>query len=172
LLKKETRILGLSATPPLKGGTFVVGVVFRGSSWLDGILTCNLRPKSDHKMLSLSRAIAESRQYSQLHAVIISSDQTVLQLDFQIAELARRLKLPVILLLKRARGNKSGQPVGVEQYYLDINGERLHVSAKGISFKKIQELFTVGCVPDSCIPEAVRVADLITKQGLCLLKSQ
>jgi len=123
-------------------------------------------------MLSLSRAIVESRQYSQLHAVIISSDQTVLQLDFQIAELARRLKLPVILLLKRARGKQTGQPVGVEQYDLDINGERLHVSAKGISFKKIQELFTVGCVPDSCIPEAVRVADLITKQGLCLLKSQ
>jgi hypothetical protein len=111
-----------------------------------------------------------SRQYSQLHAVIISSDQTILQRDSQIAELARRLKLPVILLLKRARGKKTGQMLGVKQYELDINGERLHVSAKGIRFKKIQELFTVGCTPESCIPEAVRVADLITKQGLCSLE--
>jgi endonuclease V-like protein UPF0215 family len=163
LLKKETRILGLSATPRLKGGTFVVGVIFRGSSWLDGILTCTLRPRRSHEMLKLSRAIMRSRQYSQLHAVIISSNQTVLQRDNHIAELARRIKLPVILLLKRARRKKTGQRLGVKQYDLDINGERLHVSAKGIGFKNIQELFTVGCTPDSCIPEAVRVADLISK---------
>ena len=43
---------------------------------------------------------------------------------------------------------------------------------KGIHFKEIQELFTVGCAPNSCVPEAVRVADLITKRGLCLLESQ
>jgi endonuclease V-like protein UPF0215 family len=60
----------------------------------------------------------------------------------------------------------------VEQYELDINGKRLYASAKGISSKKIQELFTVGCTPDSGIPEAVRVADLIRKQGLCLLESR
>ena len=172
MLKKETRILGLSATLRLKGGTFVVGVIFRGSSWLDGILTCNLRPKSDHKMLRLSRAIMRSRQYSQLHAVIISSDQTILQRDGQIAELARRIKLPVILLLKRARRKKTSQPLGVEQYEFDIKGKRLHASAKGMRFKEIQELFTVGCAPDSCVPEAVRVADLIAKRGLCLLESQ
>jgi len=172
LLKKETRILGLSATRRLKGGTFVVGVIFRGSSWLDGILTCNLRPKRSHEMLKLSRAIMRSRQYSQLHAVIISQNQDVLQRDSHIAELARRLKLPVILLLKRARVKKTSQPLGVEQYELDINGERLHASAKGMRFKEIQELFTVGCAPDFCVPEAVRVADLIAKRGLCLLESQ
>jgi len=171
-LKKETRILGLSATPRLKDRTFVVGVIFRGSSWLDGILTCNLKAKSDHKMLRLSRAIMKSRQYSQLHAVIISSDQTILQRDSHIAELARRLKLPVILLLKRARRKKTSQPLGVEQYEFDIKGKRLHASAKGMRFNESQELFTVGCAPDSSVPEAVRVADLIAKRGLCLLESE
>jgi endonuclease V-like protein UPF0215 family len=170
LLKKESRILGLSATPRRKDGTIVVGVIFRGSSWLDGILTCNLRSRNDHKMLRLSRAILRSRQYSQLHAVIISSNQTILQRDSDIAELARRLKLPVILLLKRARRKKPSQPLGVEQHELDIKGDRLHASAKGIPFKEIQELITVGCTPDSCLPEAVRVADLIAKRGLCLLE--
>jgi endonuclease V-like protein UPF0215 family len=52
----------------------------------------------------------------------------------------------------------------VKKYALDINGERFHVCAKGISLKKIQELFTVGCAPGSYVPEAVRVADLMTKQ--------
>jgi len=60
----------------------------------------------------------------------------------------------------------------VEQYEFDIKGKRLHASAKGMRFKEIQELFTVGCAPDSCVPEAVRVADLIAKRGLCLLESQ
>jgi endonuclease V-like protein UPF0215 family len=113
-----------------------------------------------------------SRQYSQLHAVIISKNQTVLQRDNHIAELAHRLKLPVILVLKRARAKKTSQRHGVEQYKLEINGERLHVSAKGISFKEMQELFTLGCAPDSYVPEAVRVVDLVTKQGFCLLESQ
>jgi len=169
LLKKETRILGLSATTDVKSGILVVGAIFRGSSWLDGILTCAFRSKTDLKMLKLSRAIMRSRQYSQLHAVIISKNQTVLQQDNHIAELARRLKLPVILILKLPK--KTNQAPGVERYELDINGERLHVSTKGMSFKEVQELFTVGCVPNSYIPEAVRIADLITKQGLCLLES-
>ncbi len=164
MLKKETRILGLSATPRLKDGTFFVGVIFRGSFWLDGILTCTVRPKRGLETLRLSRAIMKSRQYSQLHAIIISKDQNVLRRDNHITELAHRLKLPVILLLKRASVKKRIQPPGVKQYDLDINGERLHVSAKGISFTKLQELFTVGCAPDSYIPEAVRVADLMTKQ--------
>jgi cyanophycinase-like exopeptidase len=125
-----------------------------------------------HEMLKLSRAIMRSRQYSQLHAVIISKNQNALRRDDHIAELAGRLKLPVILLLKRARAKKTSQPHGVEQYELEINGEQLHVSAKGISFKEMQELFTVGCAPGSYVPEAVRVVDLITKQGLCLLESQ
>lgn len=105
-----------------------------------------------------------SRQYSQLHAVIISRDQNVLRRDNQIIDLAHRLKLPVVLLLKRASVKKRIQPLGVKQYDLDINGERLHVSAKAINFKKIKALFTVGCAPHSCVPEAVRVADLMTKQ--------
>jgi endonuclease V-like protein UPF0215 family len=168
LLKKETRILGLSATPRLKGGPIVVGAIFRGSSWLDGILTCTLRPERGRETLTLSRAIMRSRQYPQLHAVIISSDQSVLR-ENHITELTRRLKLPVILLLKRASVKKRIHPLGGKQYDLNINGERLHVSAKGISCQKIQELFNVGCAPDSHVPEAVRVADLITKQALRLL---
>jgi len=121
-------------------------------------------------MLKLSRAILKSRQYSQLHAVIISSSQRVLEQNDHITELACRLKLPVMLLVKGPK--KTSQSFGVEQYKLDINGERLHVSAKGISFKEAQELITLGCAPDSRVPEAVRVADLITKQRLCLLESQ
>jgi hypothetical protein len=114
-------------------------------------------------MLKLSRAIMRSRQYSQLQAVIISKDQNILRRDDHITVLARRLKLPVIML-KGASVKKRIRPMGVKRYDLDINGERLHVSATGISFKKIQELFTVGCAPDSYVPEAVRVADLMTKQ--------
>ena len=164
MLKKETRILGISTTLPLKAGIVIVGTIFRGSSWLDGILTCTLGLKNDHRMLQLSGEIISSRQYSQLHAVIISKNQTVLQRDNQIAELARRLKLPVIILLERASVEMRNHSRGVNEYYLDINGEQLRLFAKGVGIKEIRELFTVCCVQNSCVPEAVRVADLITKQ--------
>ena len=49
-------------------------------------------------------------------------------------------------------------------YDLELNGERLYILAKGISREKTQEVFTIGSTPRSSIPEAARVADLITEQ--------
>ena len=127
------------------------------------MLVCIVKDQAGREMLGLSRAIMKSRQYSQLHAVIISKNQNRFQ-DRDIAELARRLRLPVILLLKRAPPKKRGQPKEVKVYDLKVNDERLQVCAKGISLERTQELFTVGCGPDSHVPDAVRIADLMTKQ--------
>lgn len=126
------------------------------------MLVCTVKDQAGREMLRLSRAIMKSRQYFQLHAVIISKNQNRFQ-DRDIAELARRLRLPVILLLKRTP-KKRGQPKEVKEYDLKVNDERLQVCAKGISLERTQELFTVGCAPDSHVPDAVRIADLITKQ--------
>ena len=159
MLKKEARILGLSATTRRGRTTFVVGAVFRGRFWLDGLLTCSLESgRSDH-ISKLSRAIKKSRQYSQLHAVILSRERLIPGRDIDIANLARKLRLPVILVIKkRSRRIKKGS------YDLVINGKNVSVLACGISPGRVEEIFTVACAGDYPIPEATRVTDLIAEQ--------
>ncbi len=117
----------------------------------------------------LSRAIMKSRQYSQLHAVILSRESIVPGRD--IADLASKLRLPVISVIKKRqrRIKKDRKSLRANHYNLVINGKRVSVLACGISPAGVQEIFTVACTRHYRIPEATRVADLIAEQGLCLL---
>ncbi|MGD0176208.1 MAG: DUF99 family protein [Candidatus Bathyarchaeia archaeon] len=165
MLKKEARILGISTTAHRNGTALVVGAVFRGRSWLDGVLTCWIESETARPLSKISRTIMSSRQYSQLHAVILAKEQIVSDLEINITELARRVKLPVISIIKKRAATKgSKKPFRTNHYELEVNGERLQVLAKGISREKTQELFALTSTPKSSIPEAARVADLIAEQ--------
>lgn len=166
MLKKQARILGLSATAKRKGATLVVGVVFRGSCWLDGILTCSLESDKRDHVSQISKAIMKSRQYSQLHAVILSQKKIAPGWDIDITDLAQRIKLPVISLVKKNRtGMKNRKKLlGANYYHLVINKKPVFVLAKGLGLEMTQELLTIACTSGSSIPEAVRVANLIAEQ--------
>ena len=171
MLKKEIRILGLSISRELKGRRIVVGVVFRGKSWLDGVFTCSLDTGRGDSISRISKAVTKSRQYSQLHAVIISTKRNVLQAGIDLAELARKIKLPVISITQKHRASKrkGNDGTGVKHYELIVNHKQVSVLAKGITAEKAQEVFAIASGPHSQIPEAARVANLITDQGFCLV---
>ena len=97
--------------------------------------------------------------------MILAKEQIVSDLEINITELARRVKLPVISIIKKRAATKgSKKPLETNHYELEVNGERLQVLAKGISREKTQELFALTSTPKSSIPEAARVADLIAEQ--------
>ena len=165
MIKKEARILGLSATANRNGTVFVVGVVFRGSRWLDGVLACSIESETTNALSKITRTIMKSRQYSQLHAVILSKEQIVSDLNINIAKLARRVKLPIISIIKkRAAMERGKKSLEANHYELEVNGERLHILANGINREKIQELFALSSAPKSSVPEAARVANLMAEQ--------
>lgn len=168
MLKKEVRILGLSATPGKKKQTLVIGVVFRGNLWLDGMVTCLLELNKHDHFSGISRVIMQSKQYSQLRAVILSREQLIPGEKIQITDLARRIKLPVICLIREPRGRATitrGKGLSnAKRYDFVVNGQRVHVLAAGLSHEAAQEIFSVACTRNRKIPEAVRVADLIAKQ--------
>jgi endonuclease V-like protein UPF0215 family len=164
LLKKESRILGLSTTDTRHGRMFVVGVVFRGRFWLDGIVACWITPKTVSQISKISRTIIASRQYSQLHAVILSKKSPLSEEESEIAELASRVKLPVVSIVKRWTAKNETKRFRVNHYVLNVGGEAVHALAKGISREKTQELFDFSSAPNFSAPEPVRVADLIAEQ--------
>jgi endonuclease V-like protein UPF0215 family len=115
----------------------------------------------------------KSRQYSQLRAVILAREQIVTGRNIDITDLARRLKLPVIAIIRKSRAAmKGGKAVKANRYDLIIGDKRLSVSASGISHETAQEIFTVACAPGCPIPEAARVSDLIAEQVTLKWNSQ
>ena len=157
--------MGLSAHR--KGRTIlVVGVVFRGSLWLDGVISCLLEINGTNQNSTLSGAIKRSKQYSQLHAIILRQ-QLVLGWKLNLTDLAGRVKLPLIATTNRGISKPpekvKGAP-GMQRYDIVINGRRLSVLAVGIGRADAEQLFNIGCTPTSWIPEAVRVANLLVQQ--------
>jgi endonuclease V-like protein UPF0215 family len=165
LIKREARILGLSTRR--KGrNILVVGVVFRGSLWLDGVISCSLGINGTSQNIALSEAIKGSKQYSQLHAIIVKKE-LVLGLKASLTDLARRVNLPVIAIMNR-RDSKAPRhemgPRGQQRYDIMVNGHHVSVLAVQISRKGVEQVFNVGCIPTNWMPEAVRVADLLVQQ--------
>ena len=172
MLKRETRTLGLSDTT-IRDRTIVIGVVFRGSLWLDGVVTANLNTASHDYDREISRAIKSSKQHPQLYAIIISHHLS-LNRKISTRDLAKRLTLPVIAIAGSAGGSRTGPPLRAPKTFgIVVDGKHLEVTAAGVGRAECQRLYEIGCTRGSKTPEAVRVADLMAEQlGRGLLNPQ
>jgi endonuclease V-like protein UPF0215 family len=172
LIKKEARILGLSAPTGRLKQTPVVGVVFRGNLWLDSIFVCQIQPDRPDYLSALVRAIVQSRQYSQIHAVILSREKLVSGIRTDISGLSRKINLPVISISRRTARQRTDSLQNarqstkwkVEYFGVKTAGGPVCLKAAGIVPQKAREIFVVACADGQRIPEAVRVADLVAKR--------
>jgi len=162
LLKKETRVLGLSGTT-IGQKTIIASVVFRGSLWLDGVATTMIEAKERNYNAQLSNFIKNSKQFSQLHAVIISPRLN--PKPTSIRDLARRLKLPVIAITQSRRKAKRGDK-HLERIAITINGEHVAATTAGVDREQAERLYVISCgtLRHVKVPEAVRIADLLTEK--------
>ncbi len=145
----------------------MVGVIFRGSLWLDGVISCTVEMNATNQNSTLSKAIKQSRQYSQLHAIILK-EQSIPGWKGNLTDLARRVKLPVITTANRGilRAPKSGKGSrSMQRYVIIINGRKLSVVAVGVGRADAEQLYSVGCTSSNRVPEAVRVANLLVQQA-------
>jgi len=160
LLKRESRILGLSGTR--RGHTTIIAsVVFRGALWLDGVTTTTVETKERNYTLKISNLIRNSKQFSQLHAIIISQRLNRIR-SISTQALARSVKLPVIAIEERkgaGRGNRR-----VKKFVINVGGKLVTVIAAGVNRNQAEGLYGIGCSPHSSVPEAVRIADLLAEQ--------
>jgi endonuclease V-like protein UPF0215 family len=163
LLKRESRILGLSGAR-IKDKLMIVGVVFRGSLWLDGVVTSTIDIANRNFNSEISKTIESTKQFSQLHAMILSRRLAPYK-RISIVELSTRVKRPVIQPsshIKKRGSNKSASVA--KKLDLVVNGRHIVVSAVGIAREDAEQLYRIACSPSCKMPEAVRVADLIAEQ--------
>jgi endonuclease V-like protein UPF0215 family len=168
LLKKEIRILGLSSAAERDGRVLILGVVFRGSLWLDGAFTCTLERSQHDYVSALASAIKQSNQYSQLHAIILCEGRGAIRSGLDIRALADKTKLPVIAIVESRLAKykwktRSRHERALKLCTVNMQGKTVHLLTRGLTSEVAREIFMVSCPPGSYVPEAVRVAKLLTE---------
>ena len=161
MLKRETRVLGLSCVS-VHSRMIVVSVVFRGAMWLDGVSSSAIEVSEQSFILIASNLIKNCRQFSQLHAILIRL-RTVQNREISIQSLARRVKLPVIAITEPGR-RLTAENQELNSFDISLRGKHVTIFAAGVEKGEAEELYKIGCSPYGMVPEAVRIADLLTEE--------
>ena len=157
-VKKEIRTLGLAAKSTGSEGEFlVVGVVFRGSLWLDGVMrtTTHTADITDGS----AEMITASRHHPQIRAILVHGDLLYDGGTIDPFNLSRETMRPVIAL--NYKGDLgSDEPDNTQIYAMDVTGEEASSYSIGLEGPvAVNILRTVS--RDGVLPEALRVARIL-----------
>jgi endonuclease V-like protein UPF0215 family len=181
VIKPEIRVLGVDDgvfTPHVKGFAPVVGVVFRGGYWLDGVMCTRVKVDGLDATSKIASMIVDSPHYKQLRVVMLDG---VTCAGFNVVDMKKlnvKTGLPVIVV-SRDKPNFAGIREALknlsdsEKRWKAIQnaGELFEVSTRNKRARVYMEIAGI-CEEDarkivqltstrSNVPEALRVAHLI-----------
>ena len=190
-IKKEIRVLGVDDGAHVfraKSRVPIVGVVFRGGSWLDGVMSTCVSVDGFEATEAISNMITSSPHYGQLRVIMLNG---ITLAGFNIVDIAKLNKstgLPVIVVLRdkpdmaRIKLALTKLPKPEERLEAITNAGEL--SAIATKDKKTSVYIqTAGIIPEDAqkiitftstrgnIPEPLRVAHLIAS-GISSCKTE
>jgi endonuclease V-like protein UPF0215 family len=156
-VKKEIRTLGLASKRTGSEDEFlVVGVVFRGNHWLDGVMrTTASKADITHRSVEM---ITASRHHPQIRAILIHGDLLLDGITIDPCSLSRETMRPVIAL--NFKGEPRSDDPDLKVYALDKEVEGTPSYSIGLESRIADEILRVAS-RDSDLPEALRVAELL-----------
>jgi endonuclease V-like protein UPF0215 family len=181
VIKPEIRVLGVddgAFTPHVEGQVVVVGVVFRGGYWLDGVMHTEIAVDGFDATDKISSMITSSPHYKQLRVIMLNGITFAGFNIVDVKKLYKTTKLPVITVTRekpdlediyKALQNLSHSE---ERWRAILNaGETIEVStrnakakvymqAAGVSRESAQKILRLTSTRSN-IPEALRVAHLV-----------
>jgi endonuclease V-like protein UPF0215 family len=181
VIKPEIRVLGVddgAFIPHVMGQVPVIGVVFRGGYWLDGVMHTEISIDGFDATEKISAMITGSPHYKQLRVIMLNG---ITFAGFNIVDVEAlhvATKLPVITVTREkpdlaevhnALQNlpcsekrwdailKAGEPVEVSTRNMEA---KVYVQTVGVSKEDVQKILRLTSTRSN-IPEALRVAHLI-----------
>lgn len=148
----------------------IVGAVFRGGSFLDGMLSTRIAKDGSDATEKIARSINKSRHHDQLSVIMLDGITFAGFNIVDIAALNRKTALPVIVILRKRpdikkfttalkifgdNRKRAIKTAGRIYSYRDIFYQK-----SGISRKECGEILKITCT-HSKIPEPIRAAHLI-----------
>ncbi len=180
-IKPEIRVLGVddgTFVPRTKGTVDVVGIVYRGRYWLDGVMRTDVRVDGLDATEKIAAMIKKSPHYKELRVVILDGITFAGFNVVDINELFEMVDLPVLAVvrekpdLKKIRKALENLP-GCERRWRAVEsagkifevhtrdtGEVVYMQIAGVTQEDAEKILKVTSMRSS-VPEALRVAHII-----------
>jgi len=181
VIKPELRVLGVDDgvfTPHVKGFVPVVGVVFRGGYWLDGVMHTKVEVDGFDATEKIASMIINSPHYKQLRVIMLNGITFAGFNVVNIKELSKEVKLPVIAVTREQpnfteiREALKNLPESEERWkaiqsaekMFEVStrseNEKVYMQTSGILEEDARKILQLTSTRSS-VPEALRVAHLI-----------
>jgi endonuclease V-like protein UPF0215 family len=181
IIKPEIRVIGIDDgvfIPHTKGLVSVVGVVFRGGYWLDGVMHTRIRVDGFDATNKISSMIVDSPHYKQLRVIMLNGITFAGFNVVDVKKLYSRTKLPVIAVTREKpdfaeiRKALVHLPKSEERWKAVLSAgeifamstrninEKIYVHVSGILEEDARKILKLTSTRSN-IPEALRVAHLI-----------
>jgi len=192
VIKPEIRVLGVddgAFKPRTRGFVPVVGVVFRGGYWLDGVMQTKVRVDGFEATNKIASMVLDSPHYKQLRVVILDG---ITFAGFNIVDIKRlnaKTELPVIAVTREkpnfseVREALENLPKSEERWKAVLNAgevfevpvrvgrkEKVYMQISGINKEDARKILQLTSTRSN-IPEALRVAHIIAS-GISILQSK
>jgi endonuclease V-like protein UPF0215 family len=188
VIKPEIRVLGVDDgvfTPRVKGLVPVVGVVFRGGYWLDGVMHTKVRVDGFDATGKIASMILSSPHYKQLRVIMLNG---ITFAGFNVVDMKRlysRTKLPIIAItrekpnLEEIHEALKNLPRSEERWKAILRAgevfevstrnrsEKIYMQVSGILEEDAEKISRLTSTRSN-IPEALRVAHLVAS-GISLV---
>ncbi|MEM4268230.1 MAG: DUF99 family protein [Candidatus Woesearchaeota archaeon] len=184
-MKKEIRLLGIDDAPfdkfSKKRDTFVVVTLFRGGSFMDGVLTTKVRVDGYDATRKIVKVVKMTKFRPQVKCILLDGIALGGFNIIDIQKLHNNTGIPVIVVMRRLPNletiKKTLLKLGMKKkiHLIEKAGPiypagRVYVQVAGISPDAAREVISISST-HSFIPEPIRVAHLIG-QGLVFGESK
>ncbi len=174
MFKKEIRVIGIDDSPFNKfkdKKVLVIGVVMRGGSWIDGILSTKVTVDGNDATKKLIEMINKCKFKLQLQCIFLNGIAVAGFNVIDVKELNKKTNLPVIIIIRRMpdienirktliKINKKEKIKLIEKAGNVVQIDEIFVQLTGIDLDDAKKILKIVCTR-SLIPEPIRLAHLI-----------
>jgi len=178
MYKEEIRIIGIDDSPFKKFGkhnVLVLGVMFRGGKFIDGVMSTKVRLDGNNSTNKLIEMINKSKFYPQIRCILLDGIALGGFNVVDINKLSKKTKIPVIVVIRRmpdfdkikralVKINKKNKIKLIEKAGKVYNVGKIYVQLAGIDLEGAKEIIKLSSTR-SFVPEPIRAAHLIA-QGI------
>lgn len=158
-IKREIRVLGLASKS--RGNRYsIIGVIYRGSLWLDGVLAMDL--KGGERSEEVVEMVRGSPHHPQIR-VILLDDELLHDRELDPYRLHLGAERPVIALSKQPRWPEPPEGLYALSFEMELGESKLRILSVGLRSKEAASVLRVATRPGETLPEALRVARLIAE---------
>ncbi len=175
-MKKEIRVLGIDDGPFDKfndSEALVVGTVYRGGSFIDGVLSCKVKVDGNDSTEKIAVMVNNSKFRPQIQAILLDGVAVAGFNVIDVKELNEKTDIPVIIVMRNYPEIEKMKDALVNLGYkeklrlIESAGEihkldEIFIQYIGLSLKEAEEIIDITST-HSLIPEPLRVAHLIAR---------